>query len=325
MAAPESYRADIPAEVNNFYERVLLERAVPLTIHALLGQRRNIPANAGSRIIKFRRYGVLAAATTALTEGAAPTGKSLSVTDITATALQYGDWTKISDVVATESIDPVLTEAAEIFGDQMGDTNDQLARAVLVAGTTIQYASTATSRVTVGSAMKMAVAEVREAVRTLKENKARKITTLAGGTPNAGTVPINAAFLSICHPRTTYDLKGDSAYVPVEKYAASVGALLPGEVGSMDEVRFLETTNAVVFTAAGAGGIDVYGTLIFGANAYGVVDLAGSQNASLIYKGLGSAGTADPLSQVQTLGWKEYFVTKILNESFMLRIEHAVT
>src|ERR1051326_2782752 len=145
MAAPDSYRADIPAEVNNFYDRVFLERALPLNIHGLFGQTRNIPAKSGTAVIKFRRYGSLAVAG-AITDGVTPTGKSLSVTDITATVLQYGDWTRISDVVDTQSPDPVLTEATELFGEQSGLTNDELTRDILVAGTTVQYASTAVSQ-----------------------------------------------------------------------------------------------------------------------------------------------------------------------------------
>lgn len=325
-AAPDSYRADIPAEVNNFYTNVLLERAVPLFLHGLFAQKRSIPANSGSIVAKFRRYGALAVAGT-LTDGVTPTGKSLSVTDITATAVQIGDFTRISDRVSIESPDPVLTEATEIFGEQKGDTEDQLARDVLVAGTTVQYASTAVSRVTVAAGMELTLDEVKEAVNTLKLANARKVTSISGASPGAGTIPIMAAFIGIVHPSVVNEvstgLKKQTGWRWVSEYAPNT-AILPGEIGMLDEVRFIESTNAKVFTGAGAASIDVYATLILGANAYGIVDVADSQNARMIYKGLGSAGSADPLDQRQTLGWKEYFITKILNDAFMVRIEHAL-
>jgi N4-gp56 family major capsid protein len=320
-AAPDSYRADIPAEVNNFYDNTLLQRALPLNIHGLLAQRRNIPANFGSKIIKFRRYASLAVAG-ALTDGVTPTGKSLSVTDITATALQYGDFTRISDAVTTESPDPILTETSEILGEQMGLTNDELTRDVLVAGTVVQYASTAVSRVTVAAGMKLIVAEIDEAVLTLKLAKARRVTAISGASPGVGTMPIPSSFIGIIHPQTTFTIKGLTGYEEVQKYAPNAPTF-PGEVGRIAEVRFIETTNAKIFTGAGAAGVDVYGTIILGADAYGIVDVAGSQNAGTIYKALGSAGSADPLNQRQTMGWKEYFVAKILNDAFMVRIEHA--
>jgi N4-gp56 family major capsid protein len=319
MSAPDSYRADIPAEVNNFYDNVLLMRALPANIHGLFGQRKNIPANFGSKIIKFRRYSSLSAAST-LTDGVTPTGSSLAVTDITATALQYGDFTRISDVVTTESPDPILTEASEILGEQMGLTNDGLCATVLGAGTVVQYASSATARATVVGGMTLNGDEVKEAVRTLKVANASKITSISGANPGAGTVPINACFIGIVHPNTSFDLKADPLFVPVEKYASNV-PLLPFEIGKIDEVRFVETTNAKTFSST----ITVYGTVILAANAYGCIDLANSQGSGVIYKGLGSAGSADPLNQRQTLGWKEYYVCKILNDSFMVRIEHAVT
>lgn len=317
-------RTQVPAEVNNFYDSLLLVRALPLNIHGLFGQQRNIARKAGSNVIKFRRYGSLAAATTALTEGTTPAGSQLSVTDITATVNQYGDFVTITDIVDDQSVDPVLTETAELFGEQMGLTNDQLTRDILVAGTVVQYASTATSRVTVAAGMNINANEVKEAVRTLGNANARKLTRISSANPGVGTQPINASYIGIVSPATVYDLQSATGFIPVEKYASNV-ALLPGEVGSLNEVRFVQTTNAKVFTGAGAAGIDVHATLIMGADAYGIVDLGNSQSQGLIFHGLGSAGSADPLDQRQTAGWKEYFTAKILNDNFMVRIEHAVS
>ena len=316
-------RTQIPAEVNNFYDRLLLTRAIPLFVHGVYGQQRKIDMRFGTNSIKFRRYGNLSAATTALTEGTTPAGNQLSVTDITATCLQYGDFVTITDIVNDQAIDPVLSDSSEILGDQMGDTNDQLARDILAAGTTLQYVSTAVSRITVAAGMPITGPELLKAVKTLKLGKAKKVTRISGGGVNIGTVPVNACYIGIIHPNATYTMKSVTGWAPVESYAANVGTILPGEVGKFDEVRFVESTNAKVFTGAGASGIDVYGTLILGADAYGVVDLGNSQASGVIYQGFGSAGSADPLNQRATLGWKEYFIAKILNDAFMIRIEHA--
>jgi N4-gp56 family major capsid protein len=58
---------------------------------------------------------------------------------------------------------------------------------------------------------------------------------------------------------------------------------------------------------------DVYATLIFADNAYGVCPLSGQAMQTYV-KALGSAGTADPLEQRSTVGWKATTTTKILNE-----------
>lgn len=77
-------RTQIAREVNNFYDRTLLKRAIPLFLHTKFGQVRDIPRNGGTNTIKFRRYSNLSAATTPLTEGTTPTGSQLASTEITA-------------------------------------------------------------------------------------------------------------------------------------------------------------------------------------------------------------------------------------------------
>ena len=105
----------IPHAVNNYYSRMLLERATPLLVHNRWGQVKDIPMG-NTNTIKFRKYGSLAAATTPLTEGVTPAGSSLSVTDVTATIAQYGDFVTITDFLKYTSLDPVLMEAAEVLG-----------------------------------------------------------------------------------------------------------------------------------------------------------------------------------------------------------------
>lgn len=312
----------IVTHVRSYYDRQMLEKAKPHLVHTWFGQIRDIPQNI-TDTIKFRRYGLLSAATTALTEGQSPAGSSLSVTDLSATCAQYGDFVTLTDELETETEDPIIMEVNDILGQQAGNTFDQLCRDVVVAGSTVQYASTAVSRVTVTSTMKVSAAEFREAVRTLKIQEARKITSMVSPNPNVDTIPINSCFVAIIHPKTTYDLKGDAEFVPVENYP-SQSDVMPGEVGKIDEIRFVETTNAKVFTGLGSGGIDVYGTLILAANAYGVTRIAGKALQTITHP-LGSAGTADPLDQRSTHGWKGYFVAKILNDNWMVRLEHAVT
>lgn len=315
-------RSAIPQEVNNFYDRTLLERAVPLFVHNRWGQVRDIPRNSGTNTIKFRRYSNLSAATTALTEGVTPQGSQLSTTEITANVAQYGDYVTVTDVVDYESEDPVLMEAAEILGDQAGDTLDQLTRDVLVAGTSVTYVGQS-SRGAITSSDLITAVEVRKAVRTLKGNKARKVTRMINPTTGIDTTPVNSAYIGIVHPDTTYDLQDETGWTPVEKYSSQM-SVMEGEVGKLNDVRFVESTNAKVFADAGSGSTDVYATVIFGMHAYGVTRISGESLHNVV-KPLGSAGSADPLNQRATSGWKATFVAKILNNDFITRLEHAVT
>lgn len=315
-------RSVISRENTEFYDRTLLFRAVAYFVHTKFGQVRDIPRNGGTATIKFRRYGNLSAATTALSEGVTPTGSQLSVTDITATVAQYGDYITITDVIDYESKDPVLIEAAEILGDQMGDTLDQLTRDVLAAGTVVTYVGQS-SRVAITTSDLITATEVRKGVRTLKNAKARRVTRMINASTGIATEPVSAAYIGLCHPDTTYDLQDETGWVPVEKYSSSIN-VMENEVGKLNDCRFIESTNCKVFSAAGAGGIDVYATLLLGMDAYGITRISGEAVKNII-KPLGSAGTADALDQRATSGWKATFVAKILNDAFMVRLEHAVS
>lgn len=315
-------RSVISREVDAFYSRTLLVRAIPLFIHTKWGQVRDIPRQAGTNTVRFRRYGNLSAATTPLTEGVTPAGKQLSQTVITATVQQYGDYVTVTDVVDYESPDPELMIAAEVLGDQMGDTMDQLTRDILAAGSNVQYVGQ-TQRVDITSSNKISLNEVKSAIRTLKNNNTRKITSMINPTDGYNTTPVNSCFVGIVSPDTTYDLDTLEGWTPVEKYSSQMG-VMEGEVGKLKEVRFVETTNAKVFEGEGASNIDVYATLIFGRDFYGITRISGEAVQNIV-KPLGSAGTADPLNQRATSGWKITFVAKILNDDFGVRIEHAVS
>jgi len=318
---PNTTTTQIPAEVNNFYDKTLLTRAVPYFVHTKFAQTRNIPRKGGTKTIKFRRYGNLVAATTPLTEGITPTGSQLAITNVTATVNDYGDYVTITDVLDYQSEDPILTETAEILGDQAGDTLDQICRDILVAGTNVYYGGTAVSRVTVGASDLITQVLLQKVVRTLKNGLAKKVTRMVDASTGIATVPLNACYIGIVHPNVSFTLKGLSGFLPVEKYANTKG-VMDHEIGMFEEIRFLETTNAKVFTGAGAAGIDVYGTLVMGQEAYATTSINGQAMMNIV-KPLGSAGTADPLNQRATSGWKANFVAKILNNNYIVRIETA--
>ena len=308
MALQTTASTGLSPEMKTFYDRVLLERALPVLLHAQFGQTKTIPMH-GGKTIEFRRFATLGTATTPLTEGVPPTLKDLTVTAITATVSQFGDAVGFTDVVCTTTIDNILTETTALLGEEAGETIDELQRDILVAGTTVFYAgASSSSRVTVGATDIITVAELRKVVRTLVVNRAK---------------PIDGFYQCILSPRVAYDLQGTAEWVTANQFAQT-GRQFDGSLGNLYGVKFWVTDKAKVFVGAGEGGIDVYASLFFGQNAYGVIGLDGHSLKSY-FKPLGSAGTADPVDQQQSMGWKVAFTTKILNDAYMLRYESAVS
>lgn len=305
-------------ELKTYYDRNLLERLLPRLVWLLFGQPKPMPANEG-QTVNFRRFESLPVTTTALTEGVTPTSDDVTITQITATPIQYGHWIEVTDLVVFTSFDPILTEFGTLLAEQAAQKLDIIVRNTVMAGTNVQYAAAHTARVQVAAGDNLKASEIRKAVRTMQINKVAKQTSIVNSGTGVGTKPIAAAYIGIVGPSALYDLKTDAAFVPVEQYGSAT-PLLPFEVGSLDEVRFVLSNNTTLYPGAGAAGIDVHATMIFGGNWFGVISPKGIEN---IIKPFGAG--QDPLNQRASTGWKAFFTAVILNQVAGIRIEHAVS
>ena len=115
-------------------------------------------------------------------------------------------------------------------------------------------------------------------------------------------------------------LIGDGKYKVVSAAA--------GEAGSahieLDRQAVTSQGQVIYPGEGGAMGRSVYSTLILGENAYGVTEIEGGGLRHIV-KQLGSSGTADPLDQRGSCGWKAIRTAERLVESFMVRIETCST
>lgn len=323
----DSTTSTIQQASQNYLSVPFLSRAYPRFVHPLFGQVRDIPLN-NTTTIRFRKYGSLSAATTALTEGVTPTSSTISSTDITAIALQYGAYVQLTDWLRMTTQDAklgYLTEISEVLGDQMGDTIDQLTATVLSAGTTIQYAQGVAGRTSVAAGMFLTRDEIIKATTTLLGNNAKYMREAIKASEGFNTSPILDAFVAIVHPNTYRSLRDEPGWVPVSEYGDPNDRISPAEVGSLEDVRFLVSTNAKVFTAGGAGSIDVYSTIIFGQEWYGITRISGHEVEIITKTPNGNNdNTVDPLNQRNTMGWKISYIPVILQQNFGVRVEHAV-
>ena len=325
MAAPNTTTTEIPSAVSEFYDKNLLERGQPYLCHDKFGQRRAFKSHSGMTI-KFRRYNALAAATTPLTEGVAPTGNLLSKTDYTATLRQYGDWTKITDVVDFSNIDPVITEATDVFGEQAAVSIDIVYRDILLAGTNLFYAGSVSA---VGDVVSFTTqGELETISRSLKRNKGKMFTELVKAGTGINTFPVRPCYVIVSHVDMEKTYRAMADFISVEKYA-SQGGVMDNEIGAVGNFRIVLTTEAYTLAAGGgtlgtsgcisaAGAkVDIYKSLIFARDAYGVCPLDGQSFKAIVKKNEG--GYADPLNQIAaTVGWKANTTACILNETWMI-------
>lgn len=298
--------SDLSPEMKTYYDMTLIDEAAPALIHDQFGQKRPIPKN-GGKTIEFRKFSPLAKATTPLTEGVTPDGKSLEVTAVTATVNQYGDYVTMSDLLELTAIDNVIVEALKLLGRQGGATLDTVVRNVLQSGTNVTYCpkvaadgteTAVTSRANLDETCQLTVKVLQQVVAKLRGQ-------------NAPT--INGKYVAIIHPFAAYDLMRDPEWIDAHKYAQPEN-LYEGEIGEIAGVRFVQTTEAKIYS----GG--VFGTLVFGDGAYGTTDIGGGGMETIV-KQKGSAGTADPLDQRSSVGWKGLKTAEILIPNYLVRVE----
>lgn len=115
----------------------------------------------------------------------------------------------------------------------------------------------------------------------------------------------------------------DGALLEIE--SASAAAAGSATITLKEAPAVTPTASTAIYPGeAGAKGRNVYSTLIMGAEAYGTTELTGG-GLEHIVKPLGSAGTADPLNQRATVGWKATKVAERLVEAYMIRVETTST
>ena len=330
IGSTTAYSGVIPPGTQAFYDRNLLMRAVPADVHGRFGQVRTLKKASGNQM-KFRRYELLPINLTPLTEGVVKSSGTVTLTDITVPLQQYGDFLEFTEMVEFTNQDSVLTELGDLNGDQAGTTIDMVRRDVLAAGTNVIYANGA-SRNTINTVC-TAVA-LRTAIRTLGRSSAKFVREIINATTGEGTQPIRKAYASVIHPDTEAQFDGGLAgYIPVAEYSSAMKAE-EDECGAFRALRFWQSPNSKIFSDSGAAiaadgmisttGVsnDVYATLIFAQQAYGIVPLAGEAMRNII-KPRTSGGPSNPLEQFGTSAWKAITTTVRLNENFMIRIEHS--
>ena len=210
-----------------------------------------------------------------LAEGAGAVNKqSIKKITIEQSFARYGEMIDYTDEVEMFAEDMVQVHYREELGLLANRRAEDLIQLDMLSGTTVMYSGTATSMITVGADTTAANGSeddlsrvsydlIRKGVRKLVRNRAEKNTTIITGSTKIDTRTVNKAFYAIIGPEVKYDLetviKGtvaangttEYAYIPAYKYADATN-LAEGEVGAMNDVRFIESESAMVYRGAGA-------------------------------------------------------------------------
>lgn len=231
-----------------------------------------------------------------LLEGSGATNKrSIKKITMSTAFSRYGEMVDYTDDVTMFSEDVLQVRYREELGRLANRRSEDLIQLDMLATTNVMYAGTATSLATVGAGVaangstdgtfRVSYDLIRKASRKLVRNRAEKNTEIVTGSTKIDTKTINKAFYAIIGPEVKYDLESlvrnsgqyseEIAYVPAYKYAGAAN-LAEGEVGAMQDVRFIESESAVVYTGQGA---------VPPQNYVGTLSLSGATNLASVTEG----------------------------------------
>tara|TARA_R110000751_G_scaffold60951_2_gene126925 strand:- start:282 stop:1358 length:1077 start_codon:yes stop_codon:yes gene_type:complete len=304
--------------IKSYYDRMLLETLNPETKFFQFAVKKPLPLNEGTSVIwnRPRRLGY----GQKVTAGIRPSANVLSTLKVSSLIEVYGGYTVLEDTVELASITDVLDMATQELAHQAAETIDKsIMQAILffddpnTAVSSINIVKTSSELListnsfvaNTYSNVLIAVSDIRRSAGELRRR-------------NAPTVD-GQNYIGIIHPLISEDLRSDSTWQNWHQYTTPE-FLYRGEIGRVEGVRFVETTQTPVSAGSGngfalsvAGGVSAlaYGTVIFGRSFYGATELDGGVKTFLVQ----GPSKSDPLNQSTTYGWKAHFTSKVLNVS----------
>jgi len=185
-----------------------------------------------------------------LDENEPMTTQALSASQIHIEVKEYGNAIKVSELLLQSAFDDVLASGARLLGLDYAQVVDTMFRDVVLASPNVYYANNKASRDAITGEDLFSSTAVKDLVEILETKNVRKYN--------------GDAYICFIHPHQARGLKDDLDF----KNAKDYGAIYAGEIGRVDDVIFISTTQQPVIEQ-GEGKPDIYCGVIFGDNAYG--------------------------------------------------------
>lgn len=312
----------------------MLKNAAPVIVLGRFGVSKPLPSNT-AKTMTFRRPLIYGAQVIPLQEGVSPTTQKFGYENVSVTIKQYGGVFGLTDIIADTGEDPVLKDMMKACGEQAARTTEAVTWGVLRAGTSVYYANGA-ARNQVNTPISLN--KQRAIVRYLKAQKATMISQILDGSPKFQSRPVEAAFVAIAHTNCEADLRQLPGFTPTAQYGQR-SVLCPEEIGCVENVRYVLSPDLDPIIDAGGAyagsgsnmltttgvSADIYPIIYLGKEAFATVPLKGRQSVMPSVINPNRPSAADVLGQRGYVGWKCYHAAVILNDSWMTRLEVAVT
>lgn len=246
-----------------------------------------------------------------LSEGVPPVGELMTIGQVTATALQWGDKITITDVAEMTIKHPLFKKAIELLGLQVAETLERNTFVNLMGGAQVNYVNARGSRALLVAGDVLNIHELNRATAMLMtlgaprymgdEMTDTKLEADAGGARASSNPRAHPHYVCVQHPFVTADLRENQ---PIQ-YAWSqsdINRLYNWEIGEWSSIRFCDSNLVPSFTgnAAVQGTPANTGTLATG-TYYIILTASDTQNQyeSQIYAVSNAISVTGPNGSIQ--------------------------
>jgi N4-gp56 family major capsid protein len=241
-----------------------------------------------------------------LSEAIPPVGQTMTISQVTATAQQWGDVITISDRAELTTKHPVFQQGVNLMGLQIAETLERNTYVQLLGGTQINYVNTRGSRAALVAGDVLNLHEVNRAFgilhtigapRFMGDEQTNIKLKAEEGEPNAGkNARANPHFVAVIHPLVEQDMRENSSVMQAWSFS-DVNKIYNSEIGELGGVRFCRSNMIPTFTGVAQinGTAGTAGTLATG-TYYIKVTASDSQNQyeSRIYQVSTGAAVTGP-------------------------------
>jgi N4-gp56 family major capsid protein len=260
-------------------EGYLADETLPLARRQLVayqfGDPLNLPAGRGTAYTATR-YNRVPLPFAPLSEGVPPIGQAMTISQVSATAQQWGDKVTITDVGELTIKHPLFSKAKELLGLQIAETFERNTFNALLAGAQINYVNTRGARGSLLAGDVLNPHEITRAVAILEtlgsprfagdEMTDTKLEADAGGAKASNNPRQMPHYSAICHTLVVADMRENPTINQAWTFS-DLNRLYNYELGEWAGVRFCRSNLVPTFTgvtaitaAAGAGGTLAAGT-----------------------------------------------------------------
>ena len=206
-----------------------------------------------------------------LSEGTAAAGEAITIAQVQATAQQWGDLVRVTDVADMTIKHPLFKQAIRLIGIQQPETIERNVLNILLTATQVNYANSKTSRANLVATDVMTPVEISKIVGALETfgaptfNGDERIDMMNDANANTKASKMPSAmphYVALIHPLVTQDLRQNSTIATAWSYS-DINRLYNNDLGEWGGARFCKTNMmpywtgvaAVNGTAGTAGGL----------------------------------------------------------------------